>query len=153
MVRPGVSDRFAPVLEAFDPEKLASQVGTLVSRISTADVTAIATIAAWVVAALVVWTVTRLLRSLFDTVFGSRRLFALYVFATAVGVSAGAAILYMTYVTWSPLAFAPGRPATAVLFVSAVVGAVVALALGVVVSATESPHADDEVMTAPAGAA
>jgi len=152
LIRPGVSDRFAPLFEAFDPDKLGNQVGTFVSRISTADVTAIATIAAWVVAALVVWTVTRLLRSLFDTVFGSRRLFALYVFATAVGVSAGAAILYMTYVTWAPLAVAPGRPASAVLFVSAVVGAVVALALGVVVSATESPHADDEVMTATAGA-
>ena len=151
VIRPGVNDRFTPLLQAFDPEKIAGQVTTLVSRISTADVSAIATIAAWVVAALVVWTVTRLLRSLFDTLFGTRRLFALYVFATAVGVSAGAAILYMTYVTWAPLAFAPGRPASAVLFVSAVVGAIVALALGVVVSATESPHADEAAAT-PAGA-
>jgi tRNA A-37 threonylcarbamoyl transferase component Bud32 len=153
VVRPGVDDRFGPLLKVFDPQKLADQVGTLVSRVSTADVAAIATVAAWVVAALVVWTVTRLLRSLFDTIFGTRRIFAVYVFATAVGVISGAAILYMTYVTWAPLAFAPGHPASAVLFVSAVVGAIVALALGVVVSATESPHTDDEMLTAPAGAA
>jgi tRNA A-37 threonylcarbamoyl transferase component Bud32 len=153
VVRPGVEDRFGPLLKVFDPQKLADQVGTLVSRVSTADVAAIATVAAWVVAALVVWTVTRLLRSLFDTIFGTRRIFAVYVFATAVGVISGAAILYMTYVTWAPLAFAPGHPASAVLFVSAVVGAIVALALGVVVSATESPHVDDEMLTAPAGAA
>ncbi len=153
LVRPGVSDRFGPLLAVFDPQKLSDQVGALASRVSTADVTAIATIAAWVIAALVVWTVTRLLRSLFDTVFGSRRLFALYVFATAVGVSAGAAILYMTYVTWAPLAFAPGRPASAVLFVSAVVGAVLALAFGVVVSATETPRRDEDVVPSPLGAA
>jgi tRNA A-37 threonylcarbamoyl transferase component Bud32 len=146
VVRPNVNDRFAPLLGAFDPDTIASQIGTFVSRISTADVPAFATIGAWVIAALVVWTVTRLLRSLFDTVFVSRRWFALYVFATAVGVTAGAAILYMTFVTWGPLAIAPGRPASAVLFVSAAVGAALALALGVVVSATETPQPDDDVL-------
>ena len=152
VARPGEGDRFGPLFKAFDPETIAGQIGTLLSRISTADVTAIATVLAWVVAALVVWTVTRLLRSLFDTVFGTRRLFALYVFATAIGVTAGAAILYMTYVTWAPLAFAPGRPTTAVLFVSAAVGAVVALALGVIVSATETPHHEDDMLPSTAGA-
>jgi hypothetical protein len=152
LVRPGVSDRTAPLVDAFDPGTLGGQVGTFVSRISTADIAAIATVAAWVVAALVVWAVTRLLRMLFDTIFANRRWFALYVFATAIGVSAGAAILYMTFVTWGPLAFAPGRPATAVLFVSAIVGAALALALGVVVSATETPGTDEDVVPSMAGA-
>jgi len=144
MVRPGVSDRSAPLLALFDPNTIAGQFGTFVSRISTADVAAVATVLSWVVAALVVWTVTRLLRSLFDTIFAMRRWFALYVFATAVGVASGAAILYMIFATWAPLSRSPGRPADAVLFLSAVVGAVLALALGVVISATETPATDDE---------
>lgn len=145
LVRPGaVDDRFGPLRAVFDPDTIASQLGTVVSRVSTADAAALATVIAWVVAALVVWTVTRLLRGAFE-LFTPRRWFALYVFATAVGVTAGAAILYMTYVTWAPLALAPGRPASAALLVSAGVGAALALALGVVISATESPKAEEDV--------
>ncbi|MBI2983914.1 MAG: serine/threonine protein kinase [Chloroflexi bacterium] len=145
LLRPGaVEDRFGPLREVFDPDTIVTQMGTVVSRTSAADVAALATVIAWIVAALVVWTVTRLLRSLFDT-FVPRRWFALYVFATAVGVSAGAAVLYMTYVTWAPLALSPGRPAASLLLVSAAVGAVIALALGVVISATEHPEPEEDV--------
>jgi len=145
LVRPGaVDDRFGPLREVFDPETVVAQMGTFVSRVSTADLAALATVIAWVVAALVVWTVTRLLRSLLE-VFTPRRWLALYVFATAVGVSAGAAILYMTYVTWAPLALSPGRLSSSVLLVSAAVGAAIALALGVVISATESPKPEEDV--------
>ena len=144
LLRPGaVEDRFGPLREVFDPDTIVTQMGTFVSRISTADAAALATVLAWIVAALVVWTVTRLLRSLFDTL-APRRWFALYVFATAVGVSAGAAVLYMTYVTWAPLALSPGRPSAPVLLVSAAVGAVLALALGVVISATERPEPEED---------
>ena len=155
LVRPGaVEDRFGPLREVFDPETIVGQMGTFVSRVSTADVAALATVLAWVIAALVVWTVTRLLRSLFDA-FMPRRWFALYVFATAIGVTAGAAVLYMTYVTWAPLALSPGRPASTVLLVSAAVGAAIALALGVVISATEPPEIEEDLappMAAPASA-
>jgi tRNA A-37 threonylcarbamoyl transferase component Bud32 len=145
LFRPGaVDDRFGPLREVFDPETIVAQMGTFVSRVSTADLAALATVIAWVVAALVVWTVTRLLRSLFE-MFTPRRWFALYVFATAIGVSAGATILYMTYVTWAPLALSPGRLASPVLLVSAAVGAAIALALGVVISATESPKTEEDV--------
>jgi hypothetical protein len=149
LVRPGaVDDRFGPLRDVFDPDTLVTQLGTFVSRISTADLAAPATVLAWVVAALVVWTVTRLLRSLFDA-FMPRKWFALYVFATAVGVTAGAAVLYMTYVTWAPLALSPGRPASSVLLVSAAVGAAIALALGVVISATEHPKREEEDLAEP----
>lgn len=145
VIRPGaVEDRFGPLREVFDPETIVAQMGTFVSRVSTADLAALATVIAWVVAALVVWTVTRLLRSLFE-MFTPRRWFALYVFATAIGVTAGATILYMTYVTWAPLALSPGRLASPVLLVSAAVGAAIALALGVVISATESPKTEEDI--------
>jgi hypothetical protein len=144
-VRPGaVEDRFGPLMQAFDPDRIVGQMGTFVSRIATADTAALATFLSWVVAALVVWTVTRLLRMLFDAL-APRRWFALYVFATAVGVAAGAAVLYMTFVTWAPLALAPGRPASNVLLVSAAVGAAIALALGVIISATEHPDLGDDL--------
>jgi serine/threonine-protein kinase len=138
-----VADRTGPLLEVFDPDRIIGQMGMFVSRISTADLSALATIAAWVVTALVVWTVTRLLRSLFDTILPTRRLFALYVFATAVGVVAGASVLYMLFVTWAPLASAPGRPDENVLFIASAVGAVLALAFGVVISATEAPEPEE----------
>lgn len=142
-VRPGVTDRLSPLLEAFDPGTVAGQVGTLVSRVSTADLAAIATVIGWTAAALVVWTVTRLLRSLVDTVLPAHRVFAVYVFATAAGVAAGASFLYMLFATWAPLSRSAGRPADAVLLVSATVGAVLALALSVVISATETPAEED----------
>ena len=58
----------------------------------------------------------------------------------------------MTFVTWSPLASAPGRPADTVLFVAAAVGAVLALAFGVVISATEAPEPDEEPLPQMTGA-
>ncbi|MBU6424404.1 MAG: hypothetical protein KGQ88_10245, partial [Chloroflexi bacterium] len=145
------NDRFAPLLGVFDPGTIAGQMRTLVSRVATADLAAIATVLAWGIAALVVWAVTRLLRGLFDAVFRGQRWFVAYVFAAAVGVAAGAALLYMLFVTWGPLATSPDRPADGVLLASAVVGAVVALGLGVVVSATEPPS-DEEVAPVPIAA-
>ncbi|GAC1455993.1 MAG: hypothetical protein NVSMB8_02060 [Candidatus Limnocylindrales bacterium] len=148
----GSTDRFAPLLAQLDPSQLVGQLGGIVSRFSGADVTAFATIIAWVVAALVVWTTTRLLRSLFDTILRRpKRWFALYVFATTLGVLAGAAVLYMLFVTWMPLAASPGRPADGLLFVSALTGALLAIAMGVVVSATERPEKEEEPLPAMAG--
>ncbi|GAC1700503.1 MAG: hypothetical protein NVS9B6_14200 [Candidatus Limnocylindrales bacterium] len=148
----GSTDRFAPLLAQLDPSQLVGQLGGIVSRFSGADVTAFATIIAWVVAALVVWTATRLLRSLFDTILRRpKRWFALYVFATTLGVLAGAAVLYMLFVTWMPLAASPGRPADGLLFVSALTGALLAIAMGVVVSATERPEKEEEPLPAMAG--
>jgi ABC-type Fe3+-siderophore transport system permease subunit len=73
------------------------------------------------------------------------------VFATALGISAGAAVLYMLFVTWAQLANSPGRPADGVLFVAAFVGATLAIAASVVISATERPEPSDEPAPAMAG--
>src|SRR5213594_4548565 len=139
-------DRFGPLGTQLDPSVLWSQMAGLVSRLATATLeTWIATVLAWTIAALTVWTVTRLLRTFFDTLLRRpKRWFTLYVFATAVGVGSGATILYMLAETWSPLALAPGRPAGGLLFVSALVGALIALAAGVVISATEKPELAEE---------
>lgn len=127
------------------PETLFNQLRDLVSRLVTADVTALATVIAWVVAALTVWSVTRLLRAFFDTLLSRpRRWFSLYVFAQAVGVVSGATLLFLLFVTWGPLDRAPGRPADGVLFVAALVGAAFATASGVVIGATQRPEAEDE---------
>jgi len=148
----GSTDRFGPLLAQLDPTTLWGQLVGVGSRFSGADVTVIATVIAWIVAALVVWTATRLLRSLFDTVLRRpKRWFGLYVFATTLGVLAGAAVLYMLFVTWTPLAGSPGRPADGLLFVSAMTGAFLAIAMGVVVSATERPEEQDEPLPAMAG--
>ena len=145
-------DRFTPLVNLLDPTTLVSQMTGIVSRVSGADVTWIGTIIAWVVASLVVWTVSRLLRSLFDTVLRRpKRWFALYIFATTLGISAGAAVLYMLFVIWAPLAFSPARPADGILFVAALVGAILAIAASVVISATERPEADDEPLPGMAG--
>lgn len=128
---------FTALLAQLEPQKLVNEMGGLVSRLVAADVTALANIFAWVVAALIVWTVTRLLRQLFDTLLRRRAWFALYVFATAAGVLSGAMVLYMLFVSVVPLAQAPGRVAEDVLFLAAVTGALLALAAGVVISATE----------------
>lgn len=148
----GATDRFGPLLTQLDPVRLWGQLVGVGSRFSGADVTALATIIAWVVAALVVWTATRLLRALFDTILRRpKRWFGLYVFATSIGVFAGAAVLYMLFVTWMPLASSPGRPADGLLFVSALTGALLAIAMGVVVSATERPEEPAELSPAMAG--
>ena len=148
----GNPDRFTPLVNLLDPTTLVSQMTGIVSRVSGADVTWIGTIIAWVVASLVVWTVSRLLRSLFDTILRRpKRWFALYIFATTLGISAGAAVLYMLFVIWAPLASSPARPADGILFVAALVGAILAIAASVVISATERPEADDEPLPGTAG--
>ncbi len=144
-------DRFAPLLEQLDPSALWNETTALVSRIAGADVSALATILAWITAALVVWTITRLLRLFFDALLRRRQWFALYVFATTVGVASGAAVLYMLFVATSALALTTGRSADSVLFVSALVGALLALAAGVVISATERPEPVEEPTPAMAG--
>jgi hypothetical protein len=93
----------------------------------------------------VVWSVTRVLRTFFDTLLRRpNRWFALYVFAQAVGVAAGASILFMLFITWGPLSNAPARPAQSVLLLAAFVGAVMATAAGVVLSATEPQEKPEE---------
>jgi tRNA A-37 threonylcarbamoyl transferase component Bud32 len=145
-------DRFNALFGLLDPTTLWGQMTGIVSRISTADVTWIATIMAWVVTSLVVWTVTRLLRSTFDSVLRRpKRWFALYVFAATAGIAAGAAILYMVFVTWAQLANSPGRPAGGVLLVAAFVGATLAVAVSVVISATERPEPSEEPTPTMAG--
>jgi len=139
------TDRFGPLARALDPATMFSQLAGLVSRIVGADVTAIATVLAWTIAALVVWSVTRVLRTFFDTLLRRpSRWFALYVFAQAVGTIAGASILFMLFITWGPLANAPARPAQSVLLLAAFVGAVIATAAGVVISATEPQEQTEE---------
>ena len=146
------TDRFGPLRQVLDPTTIVGQLTGIVSRLSGADVTWIGTMIAWVMAALVVWTVSRVLRRFFDALLRRpKRWFALYVFATTVGVSTGAAVLYMLFVTWAPLAQSRGRPADGILFVSAAVGAVLAIAVSVVISATERPDEDDEPLPAMAG--
>lgn len=145
-------DRFNALFNLLDPTTLWGQMTGIVSRISTADVTWIATIMAWVVASLVVWTVTRLLRSTFDSVLRRpKRWFALYVFAVTAGIASGAAVLYMVFVTWAQLANSAGRPADGILFVAALVGATLAIAVSVVINATERPEASEEPAPAMAG--
>ncbi|MEA2661412.1 MAG: eukaryotic-like serine/threonine-protein kinase [Chloroflexota bacterium] len=145
-------DRLAPLAKLLEPTQLLGQMTGIISRVSAADVTWIGTVIAWIVASLVVWTVSRLLRTLFDTVLRRpNRWFALYIFATTLGISAGAAVLYMLFVTWAPLALSPGRPSDGILFVAALVGAILAIATSVVISATERPEAEDEPLPAMAG--
>lgn len=153
VLRPsGTEGRFDLLMERFEPGELVAQMAGIVSRISAADTTALASMLSWIVAALVVWTVTRLLRMVFDTLLLRRRgWFALYVFATAVGVVSGAGFLYMLFITTAPLALAPGRLAEDTLFLTAAVGAVLALAFGVVISATERPEAEVEPLPTMAG--
>src|SRR5207244_136629 len=57
---------------------------------------------------------------------------------------AGAAILYRFAVTRSALDDAPGRPGNGVLFLAAITGAILALAAGIVISATEQPEPEAE---------
>jgi hypothetical protein len=139
------TDRISPLAALLDPPTLTAQLVALISRVVGADVTAIATVLAWTIAALVVWSVTRVLRTFFDTLLRRpNRWFALYVFAQAVGVAAGASILFMLFITWGPLSNAPARPAQSVLLLAAFVGAVMATAAGVVLSATEPQEKPEE---------
>jgi hypothetical protein len=114
----------------------------LVSRLATATLeTWIATVLAWTIAALTVWTVTRLLRTFFDTLLRRpKRWFALYVMAAGAGVAAGAGILFMMAISLSMLDNAPDRPTNGVLFLSAITGAILSLAVGIIIGATEKPE-------------
>jgi hypothetical protein len=135
-------DRFGQLGTQLDPAVLWSQMSGLVSRLATATLeTWIATVLAWTIAALTVWTVTRLLRTFFDTLLRRpKRWFALYVMAAGAGVLAGAGILFMMAISLSMLDNAPDRPTDGVLFLSAITGAILALALGIIIGATEKPE-------------
>src|SRR5207237_580673 len=105
----------------------------------------IATVLAWTIAALTVWTVTRILRTFFDTLLRRpKRWFALYVMAAGAGVVAGAGILYMLSVSLSMLDNAPDRPTNGVLLLSAITGAILSLALGIIIGATEKPEPETQ---------
>ena len=131
--------------EVMNPETLVSQMGALVSRLVSADVAALATVIAWTIGALTVWSVTRMLRSFFDTLLRRpKKWFSLYVFAQTAGVAAGALMLFLLFITWGPLDNAAGRPADGVLFVAAFVGAAFGTALGVVIGATQRPEPEEE---------
>jgi tRNA A-37 threonylcarbamoyl transferase component Bud32 len=137
--------RGASLGEVMSPEVLLAQVSALISRLVGADVAAVATVIGWTVAALTVWSVTRLLRMFFDTLLNRpKRWFSLYVIMQAIGIIAGATILYLLFVTWGPLEHAAGRPANSVLFGSALVGAAFATATGVIIGATQRPDPEDE---------
>jgi hypothetical protein len=128
-----------------NPETLISQMSALVSRLVGADVAALATVIAWTIAGLTVWSVTRMLRTFFDTLLRRpQRWFSLYVAAQFVGVMSGAAILYLLFITWGPLDHAAGRPADSVLLVAAMVGVAFATALGVIIGATQRPEPEEE---------
>jgi tRNA A-37 threonylcarbamoyl transferase component Bud32 len=138
----GSGDRFGPLGTQLDPSVLWSQMSGLVSRLATATLeTWIATVLAWTIAALTVWTVTRLLRTFFDTLLRRpKRWFALYVIAAGAGVLTGAGILYMMAVSLSMLDNAPDRPTNGVLLLSAITGAILSLAVGIIIGATEKPE-------------
>ena len=86
------------------------------------------------------WAATKVVRGTFTTVLRRRAPFALYVLGTSVGVSAGAVVLYLAFTVAGPLANAPGRIADNILFLSALTGAVLALAAAVVISAIAPPE-------------
>jgi len=140
------NDRWGPIGTQLDPAILWSQMSGLVSRLAGATLeTWLATVLAWTMAALTVWTVTRLLRAFFDALLRRpKRWFALYVLAAGAGVTGGAAILYMLAVTLTALDNAPGRPANGVLFLAALTGAILALAAGIIISASEQPEPEEE---------
>ncbi|HEV8535528.1 MAG TPA: serine/threonine-protein kinase [Candidatus Limnocylindria bacterium] len=135
-------DRFSALATQLDATVLWSQMTSVVSRLAGATLeTWIATVLAWTMAALTVWTVTRILRTLFDTLLKRpTRWFALYVFAAGAGVGMGALILYMLAVTLSMLDNAPDRPTNGVLLLSALTGAILALAAGILIGASEKPE-------------
>ena len=135
------------------PETLIAQMSAFVSRIVSADVAALATVIAWTIAALTVWSLTRMLRTFFDTLLRRpQRWFSMYVAAQFAGVMAGAGILYLLFVTWGPLDHAAGRPSDSILLVSAMVGVAFATATGVIIGATQRPEVEDEPPAPPVAA-
>ncbi|MFN2519415.1 MAG: serine/threonine-protein kinase [Candidatus Limnocylindria bacterium] len=154
VLQPGTNDRFGPLAQQLEPAALIAQLTTFVSRLSGANLAWIATVATWTAAALAVWLVTRLLRSAFDVILRRpKRWFALYVFATMIGVVAGAAVFYVLFETWGPLTAAPGRPISSLHFISAGTGALVALAAGVVIGAIGRGDAEEDDEPLPSMAA
>jgi tRNA A-37 threonylcarbamoyl transferase component Bud32 len=146
------NDRMGPLLAVLDPTTLWSQLAALVSRLVGADVTAIATVIAWTVGALAVWSVTRVLRTFFDTLLRRpTRWFSLFVFAQAIGAMSGACLLFLLFISWGPLANAAARPAQSVLLLSAFVGFVLATAASVVISAMQPQEKVEEEGVAVAG--
>ncbi len=142
---------FHALMAQLDPAKLVGEMGGLISRIGATNFTALAAILGWIVAALVVWMVTGLLRSLFGALLGRRAWFSLCAFATALGVATGGMVLHRLFVTIAPLARAPGRVADDILFLSAVTGGLLALIAGVVIRAAEPPVPQEETSPALAG--
>jgi hypothetical protein len=63
--------------------------------------------------------------------------------AAGAGVVAGAGILYMMSVTLSMLDNAPDRPTNGVLLLSAITGAILSLALGIIIGATQKPEPEE----------
>jgi len=147
-------ERTKPLAQLFDPQTVLDQVISLYSRFWGAELpSAIGTVFAWVLAAAMVWVITRLFRTLMDTAFQTRRVFALYVLATALGIFGGAFLLYGLFSTWAPLANAPDRSGDDALFLAAGTGAFVALAATVVIGATRPPEPTTDSALAEAFAA
>jgi hypothetical protein len=82
-----------------------------------------------------------------DAVFRVHRWFAVYIFATALGIFAGATLLYGLFAQWRPLANSPEATADDVLFVSSMVGAFISLAIAVVLGATRPLEPVSEDLT------
>lgn len=143
-----IEQRLAPLVGYFDPKILSEQIVTLVSASTGAEITALlGTIAAWVLAGAMVWAVTRLFRLAMDAVFRVHRWFAVYILATALGIFAGATLLYGLFAQWRPLANSPEATADDVLFVSSMVGAFISLAIAVVLGATRPLEPVSEDLT------
>ncbi len=139
MLRPGgaLGDRAGPLAALFDPKALIDQITGLQSRLLGAEITTLfGTVAAWVLAATMVWVVTRMFRIMIDTVLRTHRKFALYMFASALAVFAGGLLLFGLFTAWRPLAQTPEHFSESVLFFSALTGALVALATTGLIGAT-----------------
>lgn len=149
-----IQERLSPLGGYFDPKSMVEQVQSLVSRAAGADLTAmVGTIAAWVIAATMVWAVARILRLAVDAFFKTHRWFAVYLLATLLGVFAGALLLFGLFSSWRPLASSPEAVSESVLFISAMTGAVIALAVTVVIGATRPIEPVSEDLTGSAHAA
>ena len=143
-----IEERLAPLGGLFDPKSMSDQVQMLISRAAGADITAtVGTVAAWVLAATMVWVVARLLRLAVDSIFRTHRWFSVYIFATALGIFAGALLLVGLFAAWRPLANSPEATADSVLFVTAMAGAFMSLAITVVLGATRPIEPVSEDLT------
>ncbi len=143
-----IEERLSPLGGLFDPKSIGDQVIDLTSRAAGADIIAtLGTVAAWVLAATMVWAITRLFRLAVDALVPTHRWFAVYLFATALGVFAGALLLFGLFSAWRPLANSPDATSDSVLFVTAMTGAFVSLATTVVIGATRPIEPVSEDLT------